>query len=116
MGGGRFLGLAWHYIDLVHIFHLLFSLLRLFSPSRSFSICSSLPSSILFFAYLSFYFDHLFLQYFLFASSDCFTSIPFPLVFLSSPLSNTLLLHDPSKFKYLATSYQTGPQSCQHRR
>ncbi|RAL04733.1 uncharacterized protein BO80DRAFT_207445 [Aspergillus ibericus CBS 121593] len=33
--------------------------------------------------------------------------IPFPIVFRSSPLLSSLQLHDPSKFKYLATSYYT---------
>lgn len=32
--------------------------------------------------------------------------IPFPIVFRSSPLLSSLQLHDPSKFKYLATSCQ----------
>ena len=81
-----------------------------------FLLCHSPSSSVLHYHHLFFSSPTFlsisisFLSDIFFAPSDCFTSIPFPLVFLSSPLSNTLLLHDPSKFKSLATSYQTGPR------
>ncbi|KAE8144116.1 hypothetical protein BDV25DRAFT_119333 [Aspergillus avenaceus] len=124
MGSGRFLGLAWHYIDLVHIFPLLFlfslffpllsiaSIVSIFPPLRSFSFYQPLYHySLLFFSYLSFYLDH-FLTFFFYLGLFHF-SYHF-LLYFSRLLCRTLLLHDPSKSKSLATSYQNSPQPRHH--
>ncbi|RAK83330.1 hypothetical protein BO79DRAFT_68982 [Aspergillus costaricaensis CBS 115574] len=138
MGSGRFLGLAWHYIDLVHIFPCLFA--RNFFPSISacrhsvtflspFYFSSLLLLISLFFFFFFFFslplflfsftskFSHLWRRlYFFFQaffillpaiSTECshFHTISYciPLV---SFVELSLQLHDPSKFKYLATSCQ----------
>lgn len=135
MGSGRFLGLAWHYIDLVHIFPCLFA--RNFFPSISacrhsvtflfpfyFSSLLLLISLFFFFFSLPLFlfsftskFSHLWRRlYFFFQaffillpaiSTECshFHTISYciPLV---SFVELSLQLHDPSKFKYLATSCQ----------
>ncbi|PYI06765.1 hypothetical protein BO78DRAFT_110798 [Aspergillus sclerotiicarbonarius CBS 121057] len=80
------------------------SLLLLISPLFSFS----------FFFFYSPIFSHLWRHLFS-PQASSFSSppfprsvlifIPFPIVSRSSPLLSSLQLHDPSKFKYLATSY-----------
>ncbi|PLN77031.1 hypothetical protein BDW42DRAFT_9327 [Aspergillus taichungensis] len=121
MGSGRFLGFAWHYIDLVHIFPFPWIFFRVFYPpifppflflSRSFFrlgsyylFCSLPPSFFLSIFPFHPLFSPISLHFPLSSDHSIFHTISYCI--LSSLLLSSI--HEPSKFNYLPTSYLRSP-------